>query len=132
MLEWPFGRSAIGFENLLHNLQLTAQTGSTYPPYNIIKVDELTHRIEIALAGFTQDDLNITHEQSVLTVSGAITEEGSTDYLHKGISNKRFSRQFTLGEHIHVTGAKMNNGMLVVTCETIVPEEMKPKTIIIS
>ena len=132
--DWPFGRNAIGFDTLLDNLNLTAQMG-TYPPYNIVRVDDNTHRIEIAVAGFKRDDISITHEHNILTITGkveTVEEEGGEDYIHKGISSKAFERSFTLGEYIQVTGASMEDGMLKVTCETIVPEEMQPKTIEIS
>lgn len=134
-MDFPFGRNAIGFDDLFYNLQHTANAGTSYPPYNIVKVDEDTHRIEIALAGFTRDDITITHEKNILSISGKIeseTEEGGEDFIHKGISSKGFTREFTLGEYIEVTDAKMENGMLNIICKTIVPEELLPKTIKIS
>jgi len=135
---WPFGPNAVGFDHILRNLEHTreSQMSQTYPPYNIIKVTDFVHRIEIALAGFSQDDITITHEKNVLMVEGSIansvSESDAEVVIHKGISTKRFQRHFTLGEHVQVTNAKMHNGLLLITCETIVPDEMKAKTINIS
>ena len=137
LIEWPFGRNAIGFDSLFHNLQQTSNM-STYPPYNIWQVDETTFRIEIALAGFTQKDLTITHEKNTLSITGDVTvlegDEGRAPEvaLHKGISNKRFDRAFTLSESMEVDSAKMKNGMLVIIVKEIIPEALLPKTIKIS
>ena len=132
LMDWPFSRHSIGFDNLLNSLQ--HQTSGSYPPYNIVRVDDDTHRIEIALAGFAREDITITHEKNILTINGAVeeTEEGGEDFIHKGISSKRFTREFTLGEFIEVAEAKMENGMLNIICKTIVPDELQPKTIEIS
>jgi molecular chaperone IbpA len=131
---WPHA-NAIGFDSLFDNLHHSSRMG-TYPPYNIVRVDEDTYRIEIALAGFTRDDIEIIHEKNILAIRGethsAEAEESSEDYIHKGISSKSFERAFTLGEYIEVTDASMENGLLYITCETIVPEEMQAKTIKIS
>ncbi len=137
LIEWPFGRNAVGFGTLLHTLQQTSNM-STYPPYNIWQVDETTYRIEIALAGFTQKDLAITHDKNILSITGDVTvlegDEGTSPEvaLHKGISNKRFDRSFTLSELMEVQSAKMKNGMLVITCKEIIPDALLPKTIKIS
>lgn len=133
LIEWPFGRSAIGFGPLLLNLQQTSNM-STYPPYNIWQIDESTYKIEIALAGFTEKDLTVTHEKNLLSISGEIApvEAAGEVSLHKGISNKRFTREFTMHEYMEVESAKMKNGMLVVTCKEVIPEALKPKIIKIS
>jgi len=136
--DWAFNANSIGFENLLGQLHATSQLGSSYPPYNIIRVNDFEHRLEIALAGFTREDITITHEKNMLTISGAIAtsvvedESGGEDFIHKGISTKRFTREFTLGEHVEVVEAVMENGMLSIICKTIVPEALQPKTIEIS
>ena len=137
LMDWPFAGNSIGFENLLDSLHQTSRQPGAYPPYNIVRVDDLTQRLEIALAGFTSEDISITQEKNVLTITGAITTEetednGGEDYIHKGISGKSFIREFTLGEHVEVDEAKMENGMLTVVCKTVVPEKLQPKTIEIS
>jgi len=137
LIEWPFGRNSIGFDSLFDNLQQTSNM-STYPPYNIWQVDETTYRIEVALAGFTKKDLSIVHEKNTLSIAGDITvlegDEGTAPEvaLHKGISNKRFDRSFTMSDTMEVDSAEMKNGMLVIVCKEIIPEALLPKTIKIS
>lgn len=133
LIQWPFGPTSIGFGPLFQTLQNTSNT-STYPPYNIWQIDESTYKIEIALAGFTDKDLTVTHEKNLLSISGEIAPvevEGEVS-LHKGISNKRFTREFTMHEYMEVADAKMKNGMLVITCKEVIPEALKPKIIKIS
>lgn len=134
MTEWPpFGRSAIGFADLFTHLQYTAQMG-TYPPYNLVQESDTVFRIEIAAAGFSKDDLTIVHEAKSLSVIGECVDDESegTEYIHKGVSSKRFERSFTLDEQIKVTDAKMKDGMLIIRLEQIIPKELQPKTIKIS
>ncbi len=103
---------------------------TTYPPYNIVKKDEYKYEIELAVAGISAKDINIEHnpETSVLTVEGS---KGGTEdnYLHKGIAERNFVRTWTLAENVEVTGADLNDGLLKVELERIVPEEKRPKTI---
>jgi len=133
MQEWPYGPNSIGFRDLFTNLQYTAQMGS-YPPYNLVQVDDTHYRIEIAAAGFSKDDLKIVHEDKTLTIIGETVdvESEGTQYIHKGVSSKRFERSFTLDAQIQITDAKMKDGMLVISLEQIIPEELQPKTIEIS
>lgn len=132
--EWPqYARSAIGFADLFTHLQYTAQMGA-YPPYNLVQESDTVFRIEIAAAGFSKDDLSITHEAKSLSVVGECVdvESEGTEYIHKGVSSKRFERSFTLDEQIKVTDATMKNGMLIIRLEQIIPKELQPKTIKIS
>ena len=103
---------------------------TTYPPYNIVKKDEYKYEIELAVAGISAKDINIEHnpETSVLTVEGS---KGGTEdnYLHKGIAERNFVRTWTLADNVEVTGADLNDGLLKVELERIVPEEKRPKTI---
>ena len=137
MQEWPYGRSAIGFADLFTHLQYTAQMGS-YPPYNLVAVNETEFRIEIAAAGFWREDLSIVHEGKTLTVVGdiagveAMEEALEASFIHKGVSSKRFERVFTLDEQIKITNASMKDGMLLISLEQIVPKELQPKSIKIS
>ena len=103
-------------------------TQNNYPPYNVIKEDEDTYIVEIALAGFDKEDLDVTVDQDTLIVKGE-QEKKETEYTHKGIANRSFTRSFALGEYMEVTKAEFENGMLSVTVERIVPEDKKPKTI---
>jgi len=108
--------------------QLANQAKTTYPPYNIKEVDEETFLIEIALAGLKEEDISIVVEKQILTVSYTKPEDTS-EYLYKGISNKSFSRDFKLNEFVEVTGAELNDGLLVITLKKVIPEELKPKSI---
>jgi len=130
LVEWPFGRHAIGFDQIFKNIQHSSQT-STYPPYNIWQVDKHTYRIEVALAGFTQEDLEITHHKNHLSIVGEVTlqVDSSAVEVHKGISEKRFDRSFTMSDHMQVKSATMKNGMLVIICHEVIPAESKSKII---
>jgi len=101
----------------------------TYPPYNVIKVEDDVYRVVLALAGFDKKDVDITVDNGTLIVKGEISTEESGEALHKGIATRKFTRSFALGEFMEVTGAEFKNGMLAITVERIVPEEKKPKTI---
>ena len=123
----------LGFDSLfdeMHRLN-TAQKQPTYPPYNVVKKDDNHYLIEIAVAGFTKDDINLTLEKGVLTVEGkkVEAENVTTQYVHKGISDRSFRRAFTLADTIEVVGADVIDGMLYIGLENVVPEEEKPKTI---
>jgi molecular chaperone IbpA len=131
---------AVGFDNVFDELQrINAQqaNGSNYPPYNVVKHDDDHFAIELAVAGFNIGDISITVEKNLLTIKGEQTQsldelEKEVEYLHRGISARSFSRAFTLAEHVEVTGATSENGILKIELERKVPDEQKPKTIQIS
>ena len=100
-----------------------------YPPYNIVKQDDTRFSIEMAVAGFTEDDVSVVMEKDKLTITGKVNESGEDEVLHRGIATRNFERQFTLSESIEVTECKLENGMLVIRLEKFVPEADKPKTI---
>jgi molecular chaperone IbpA len=129
--EWPFGRTAIGFNDLFTHLQYTAQNGA-YPPYNLIQIDETHFKIEVAASGFTKEDLTITRDGKTLTIVGEGAYVDGSKYIHKGISSKKFTRSFALDEQIVINSASMKDGLLVIDLEQIIPDELKPKTISIS
>ena len=129
----PLYRNSIGFDRLA-SLLASAQRvdqGGGYPPYNIVSEDENRYRITMAVAGFGQDDLDITSEQNTLTVTGKRNEadESSERYLHRGIANRAFERRFNLADHVRVTGASLENGLLHIDLEREIPEAMKPRKI---
>ena len=109
----------------------THATGTNYPPYNVITTeDEDVFFIELAVAGFAKEDLDISIKEQVLTVKGEIKDSNDeTKYAHRGIATRKFTREFALAEFIEVTGATAENGMLKISLERIVPEDKKPKTI---
>ena len=123
----------IGFNRELDRLSKIHghASSSTYPPYNVIKTDdEDTFLIEIAVAGFSKEDLEINVKDQTLTVKGEIKEsKDDSKFVHRGIAARKFTREFALGEYIEVLGAKVENGMLTIDLERVVPEEEKPKTI---
>ena len=118
----------IGFQpNVRTWTHVTKQ--ETYPPYNVIKVDDETYRVDLALAGFDKKDVDVTVDNGSLIIKGEVSTEESGEALHKGIATRKFTRSFALGEFMEVTGAEFKNGMLAITVERIVPEEKKPKSI---
>ena len=122
----------VGFDRQLDRMLNVHNVSSqiNYPPYNVVKVNEDEYVVHVAVAGFSKDDVDVSVDNGSLIIKGEISE--STDeieYVHKGIAGRKFTRTFALGEYMEVTGAKMENGMLEVTVERIVPEEKKPKTI---
>jgi molecular chaperone IbpA len=129
----PLYRTSIGFDrlaSLLSSAQRLEQGGG-YPPYNILAEDENRYRITMAVAGFGEDDLEITSEQNTLTVSGKRGDETDDEgrYLHRGIANRSFERRFNLADHVRVTGASLVNGLLHIDLEREIPEAMKPRRI---
>ena len=126
---------AVGFDRTLDRLfdYVTHQAESTgYPPYNIQKTEDYKFEIEMALAGFDKKDIEIEVAEGVLTVKSLKDKDtGATDdyTLYKGISQRNFTRKFTLADDIVVKGAELNNGMLTINLERIVPEEKKPQLI---
>lgn len=126
----------IGFDRMFDELQrLTDQPGTHYPPYNIIKLSENQFTIELAVAGFSEGEIEIEVKKSILTIKGSkIKDLGSVpvDYLVKNIATRDFEREFTLAEYVEVTNATVSNGILSVALERQVPEQDLPKSIVIS
>ena len=133
----PLSRSAIGFDRLFSMLDQVSQADSTngYPPYNIERADESHYRITLAVAGFAEKDLNVELRDGVLTITGKREEtqnSSAANLLHQGIAGRAFERRFQLAEHVEVRGARLENGLLHVDLEQIVPEEKKPRRIAIN
>ena len=123
----------VGFDRILNRMHSTTP-GQThnYPPYNIVKVDEDNYAIELAVAGFVESEIDIEIKEGILYVLGEkATKEEETDYLHKGISARAFHRSFTLSDTIVVRGADLQQGILTINLENIIPEEKKPRKIAI-
>lgn len=125
-------RHAIGFDRMFEELNRTfaSSKSDNYPPYNIAKLDENHFVVEVAVAGFDENELDIELKDGVLLVKGEKEKkETEVEYQHKGISTRNFTRSFTLGENVEVRGATVKNGILAVALELIVPDEKKPKKI---
>jgi molecular chaperone IbpA len=128
-------RFAVGFDRMFDELSRTAGTlnATNYPPYNIIKESETIWKIEVAVAGFDESELDVEIVNNELIVKGSKEKEGvATNYLHQGIGARDFERTFALAENVEVKGAAVKNGILTVTLEHIVPESAKPKKIAIT
>ena len=131
----PLFRSAIGFDRvsqLLEAAQRLDGSAPAYPPYNIEKIGEDSYRIVMAVAGFGEDDLEVTVENDVLTVRGRLEDKPEEDrYLYRGIATRAFERRFQLADFIQVRGARLENGLLEIDLEREVPEHLRPRTIAI-
>jgi len=128
-------RQAIGFDSLFEQLNrnFANSKSDNYPPHNVVKLDDTHYVIEVAVAGFAEDEIDVELKENVLTVQGEqIKKEVEVEYLHKGISARNFTRTFPLAEHIEVRGATVKNGILAIALEQVVPEEDKPKKIAIT
>ena len=128
----PLYRTSVGFDRLASMLSAAnrPEQGNAYPPYNIIAKSEDEYQITMAVAGFSEADLEIRTEQNKLTVTGRRDEQDKeTNYLYRGIASRSFERRFNLADHVRVTGAGLENGLLHVSLERELPEAMKPRTI---
>ena len=125
-----FPRSSfVGFDHLFNELEHVARHANDhYPPHNIIRTGDTDYLIELAVAGFTRDELNIEVKDRTLVVTGEHQSKGR-EYIHRGISTKKFKRTFRLSEHVHVNGADLVDGVLSVELKYIVPEELRPRKI---
>lgn len=129
----PLYRATVGFDRVadLMDRVLAADVAQpTYPPYNIEKTDENAYRISVAVAGFAEADLNVEVKDSALVVSARKAEaEEQKTYLHRGIATRAFERRFHLADHVRVTGATHENGMLHIDLKREIPEALKPRRI---
>ena len=130
----PLYRSSIGFDHLARMLdEASTFETPTYPPYNIERMGEDEYLISLAIAGFSSDDVNIEVKGNDLTITGKKTDkpDGKKEYLHQGIAGRSFQQTFQLADHVEVKGAELNEGLLQISLQRVVPEAMKPRTIAI-
>lgn len=120
---------SIGFETLFRQLEEvnSAMANENYPPHNIVKIDDDHYVVELAVAGFGENELEISVQNGVLTVTGA--KEDARAYVHKGISTRKFVRSWTMNEHVDVKGASLDNGILSIQLERNVPEAERPRKV---
>ena len=133
----PLYRASVGFDRLFKTLDAASrvdESAFSYPPYNIEKVSEDSYRIVMAVAGFGEGDLDITAKENSLVISGKKekAEDETATFLHRGIATRAFERRFDLADHIKVSGAKLENGLLSIELVREIPEAMKPRTIAIN
>ena len=133
----PLYRSAVGFDRLAALMETAAktETPSTWPPYNIESTGENSYRIELAVAGFKADELNLEVNQNLLTVTGRKTandDDAQKRYLHRGLAERNFERRFQLADYVVVTDAQLGDGLLAISLKRELPEALKPRRIEIS
>lgn len=132
----PLYRSTIGFDhlaNLLDNVTAAERSQSSYPPYNIELLETDKYRISMAVAGFEEDETNVEVEDNVLSIAASKkNSDVERNYLHQGIAERDFKRQFRLEDHVQVVSATMNNGLLHIELVREIPETMKPRRIAIN
>lgn len=125
-------RALVGFDRYFTNPH-QSQTTSNYPPHNIVKYSDDTYAIEVAVAGFTKEEVTVEVDQDQLTIRGIKNRPnestGQIEYLHRGLAARDFEQTFTLAEYMIVRGAKVDNGMLQIDIQRVVPEALKPRQI---
>lgn len=127
-----FPRNAfLGFDHLFNEIEnIASHAKDTYPPHNVVRLSDTEYMVELAVAGFSKKDINIEVKEHVLTITGNREKRRPEDqYVHRGISTRKFSKSYRLSEYTEVTGADMIDGILVVNLEVKLPEERKPKVI---
>lgn len=133
-----FPRWSVGYDRTFDLLNQMSESlspkGNPYPPYNVLKTDDDSYTIQLAVAGFTEDDLEIEVKNSVLTIEGSKSddEDPTAEYLHKGIGARSFTQTFALSEYVVVLDAQLKDGILSISLERQLPEEMKPRKIAIT
>lgn len=130
----PVYRSSVGFDRLFNELfdGLSKAETTGYPPYNIEVLSEHDYRITVAVAGFTEDELDIEVTDRALRITGSRSQEdGERQFLHQGIAGRSFERRFQLAQHLKVRGAALENGLLNIELEREIPDAMKPRKIAI-
>jgi molecular chaperone IbpA len=129
----PLYRSLVGFDRLADQLDAAARTeaASGYPPYNIERTGENDYRIEIAVAGFKPEELNVEVKENLLTVTGrkAANDGDAKQYLHRGLAERNFERKFQLTDYLVVVDADLSNGLLAIALRRELPEALKPRTV---
>ena len=128
----PLTRSFIGFDRMATMIEAASKLESTagYPPYNVEQINDDQYRIELAVAGFDQSELTLETHQNVLTVTGRKpSDEEARNFVHRGIAGRGFERRFQLADHVRVTQADIQNGLLVIELVRDIPEALRPRTI---
>ena len=131
----PLYRATVGFDqiaDMVDRLTTSEVQTSSYPPYNIEKIDKDTYLISVAVAGFSEEDLSVEVKENSLIISAGKSDEEKKNYLHRGIASRSFKQQFQLADHVQVTGAIHSDGMLHIELKRELPEALKPKQIPIS
>ena len=128
-----FKAFTVGFDEMLNRVQSLnidySKAMYAFPPYNIVKLDENKYRVEVAVAGFCKNELEVEVKENTLVLSGKSKTDESENFVHKGIANRAFKRSFELADTVEVQSSELTNGMLKVFLENIIPESRKPKKV---
>ena len=123
----------IGFDDIFNTFETLSTSNnfsSTYPPYDIVKIDDYKYNVELAVAGFSKGDIQVDYADNTLTIESKKEKETEEDnFIHKGISKRYFKKSFTIADDVIVNGAELKDGLLTVSCERIIPEHKKKKLI---
>jgi molecular chaperone IbpA len=120
----------IGFNRELDRFNNIQKVNTqAYPPYDLLKLDEDTYKLSLAVAGFSKENINVSVDNGTLIIKGEIVDAVDAEVVHKGIASRKFTRTFALGEYMEVTGAEIKNGMLNIDINRVIPDEKKPKAI---
>ena len=122
----------LGFEHLFDELERIhghGRSNENYPPHNVVKVDAERFDIELAVAGFSESELDVTVKDGILVVRGGVQDAEEREYIHKGISSRKFEKSFRISEFVVIDGADLKDGILVVNARVEVPEERRPRKI---
>lgn len=126
-------RALVGFDTMFDNFEqrLASQINNSYPPYNILKHDDNSYELEIAVTGFTPEEIVVELDQNQLVVKGhrGHDEHAETQYLHRGLATRGFTRSWTLAEHMEVGEGRIKNGILTIALTRVVPESLKPRVL---
>jgi molecular chaperone IbpA len=124
-------KALVGFDRIFNDRFFNAHANGNYPPYNIVKYTENEYGIEVAVAGFTKEEITVEVDQDQLMISGtkSIDVDETKEYLHRGLAARDFEQTFTLAEYMEVKGAEVKDGMLKIQIERIIPEALKPRLI---
>ncbi len=120
----------IGFNRELDRFNNIQKVNTqAYPPYDLLKLDEDTYKLSLAIAGFSKENINVSVDNGTLVIKGEIVDVVDAEVVHKGIASRKFTRTFALGEYMEVTGAEIKNGMLNIDINRVIPDDKKPKAI---
>jgi molecular chaperone IbpA len=123
-------RALVGFDRVINDRFFQGNQNGNYPPYNIVKYNDSDYGIEVAVAGFSKEEITIEVDQDQLTITGKKAEvEDGKEFLHRGLAARDFEQTWTLAEYMNVTGAEVKDGMLKISIERIIPEALKPRQI---
>ena len=119
---------SVGFEDLFNRMHSSASIHTSYPPYNIVKETESEWRIEMALAGWSKDDIEISTETNILTIKSKVEQESGGDFIHRGVAKRSFTKTFNIADDVEIGDITYENGLLNIKLTKIVPESQKRKT----